>query len=67
MLLRIGKTTRRPKRLLGDYYTGESPLPCGKYAGESRLPGGEYTGELITNTNNSSNIRKNFEILPTHV
>ncbi len=49
MLLKISKMTPRcPKRLLGDEYTGES-----------RLPSSEYTGESITNSNNSSNIRKN--------
>jgi hypothetical protein len=34
-------------------------LPGDEYTRESRLQGGEYTGELITITNNSSNIRKN--------
>jgi hypothetical protein len=34
-------------------------LPSDEYTGESRLPGSEYTEESITNSNNSSNIRKN--------
>ncbi len=46
-------------QLPGDEYTGESRLPGNDYTGESRLPGSEYTGESITNSNNSSNIRKN--------
>jgi hypothetical protein len=54
-------------RLPGDVYTRESWLHRGEYNGESRLTGGEYTGESITSTNNSSNIRKKFEFLFTHV
>ncbi len=46
-------------QLPDDEYTGESRLPCDEYTDESRLPGSEYTGESITNSNNSSNIRKN--------
>jgi hypothetical protein len=46
-------------QLPGDEYTGESRLPGDEYTEESRLPGSEYTGESITNSNNSSNIRKN--------
>ncbi len=33
-------------------------LPGVFTTGESQLPGDEYTGESITNSNNSSNIRK---------
>jgi hypothetical protein len=51
-------------RLPGDKYARESRLPSDKYTEESRLPGSEYTGESITNSNNSSNIRKNSEFLP---
>jgi hypothetical protein len=36
----------------------ESRLPGDEYTRESRLHGSEYTGESITNSNNSSNIRK---------
>jgi hypothetical protein len=46
-------------RIPGDEYTGESRLPGNEYTGESQLSGSEYTGESITNSNNSSNIRKN--------
>jgi hypothetical protein len=46
-------------QLPGEEYTAESQLPGDEYSGESRLPGCEYTGESITNSNNSSNIRKN--------
>ncbi len=46
-------------QLPGDEYTGESQLPGDEYTEESRLPGSEFTGESITNSNNSSNIRKN--------
>ena len=46
-------------RLPAVFTTGESQLPGDEYTGESRLPGSEYTGESITNSNNSSNIRKN--------
>ncbi len=46
-------------RLPGDEYTGESRLPGNEYTEESRLPCSEYTGELITNSNNCSNIRNN--------
>jgi hypothetical protein len=46
-------------QLPGDEYTGDSRLPGDEYTVESRLPGSEYTGESITNSNNSSNIRKN--------
>ncbi len=48
-------------RLPVDEYTGKSRLPGDEYNGESRLPGSEYTRESITNTNNSSNIRKNLK------
>ncbi len=36
-------------------------LPGVFTTGESQLPGDEYTGELITNSNNSLNIRKNLK------
>jgi hypothetical protein len=48
-------------QLLGGEYTGESRLFGNEYTGESRLPGSEYTGESITNSNYSSNIRKNLK------
>ncbi len=48
-------------------YTGKSILHRDEYTRESRLYDGESTGELITNTNNSSNIRKKIEIVSTHV
>jgi hypothetical protein len=48
-------------QLPGDEYTGESQLPGDEYTEESRLPGSEYTRESITNSNNSSNIRKNLK------
>ncbi len=54
-----GVLTTRESQFPGDEYTGESRLPGDEYTGESRLPGSEYTGESITNSNNSSNIRKN--------
>ncbi len=50
-------------QLPGDEYTGESQLPGDEYTEESRLPGSEYTGESITNSNNSSNNQKKFEVL----
>jgi hypothetical protein len=46
-------------QLPSDEYTGESRLPGDECTEKSRLPGSEYTGESITNSNNSSNIRKN--------
>ncbi len=48
-------------QLPGDEYIGESQLPGDEYTEESRLPSSEYTGESITNSNNSSNIRKNLK------
>jgi hypothetical protein len=51
--------TTGESQLPGDEYTGESRLPGDEFTGESRLPGSEYTGESITNSKNSSNIRKN--------
>ncbi len=45
-------------QLLGDEYTEESRHPGDKYSGVS---GSEYSGESISNTNNSSNIRKNLK------
>ncbi len=56
-----GVFTTGESRLPGDEYTGVSRLPGDEYNGESRLPGSEYTGESITNTNNSSNIRKKLK------
>ncbi len=65
MLTNLGRLpgvfTTGESQLSGDEYTGESRLPGDEYTGESRLSGSEYTGgrESITNSNNSSNIRKN--------
>ncbi len=63
MLTNLGRLpgvfTTGESQLPGDEYTGESGLPGDEYTGESRLPGSEYTRESITNSNNSSNIRKN--------
>ncbi len=50
-------------RLPSVFSTGESQLPGDEYTRESRLLGSEYTGESITNSNNSSNIRKNSKTL----
>ncbi len=54
-----GVFTTEESQLPGDEYTGESRFPGDEYNGESQLLGCEYTVELITNSNNSSNIRKN--------
>ncbi len=54
-------------QLSADEYTWESQLPGDEYTEESRLPGSEYTGQSITNSNNSSNIRKNLKVLSCRV
>jgi hypothetical protein len=54
-----GVFTTGESQLPGDEYTGESRLPGVFTTGGPRLPGSEYTRESITNSNNSSNIRKN--------
>ncbi len=46
-------------RLPSVFTNGKSQLPSDEYTGESRLPGCKYTRESITDSNNSSNIRKN--------
>jgi hypothetical protein len=38
-------TTRHPKRILGDEYSGQSQLPSSEQTRELRLPGSEYIGE----------------------
>ncbi len=46
MLLKNGKMTSRcPRRLPGDEYTGESRLPGDEYTLEPQLPCDEYSGE----------------------
>jgi hypothetical protein len=56
-----GVFTTGESQLPGDEYSGESRLSGDEYTGESQLPGTEYTRESITNSNNSSNIRKNLK------